>query len=224
MDLTDENVLTKITVLLPNEINEEMKLMIVSKSENKFSNYNKFNTLFSDGNGEFICCQTYTNDLFHNFDINDVVILKKFIVILVVDDKGFLPLNKKGFKLDNTSVSTIEVSNKNDKTNIDLVVETIETLANDTVSVKLFKNVKGVVLNKTISHPNQKIMVKYELANEAFNFGIHLILWSNDVVLDDNYLYTFKFVAVDKYHGGWQFSFNHFTKYEKKNFKSKYFK
>ena len=125
MDLTDENVLTKITDLLPNEINEEMKLMIVSKSENKFSNYNKFNTLFSDGNGEFICCQTYTNDLFHNFVINDVGFLKKFIVILAVDDKGFLPLNKKGFKLDNTSVSTIEVSNKNDKKNIDLVVETI---------------------------------------------------------------------------------------------------
>jgi hypothetical protein len=92
------------------------------------------------------------------------------------------------------------------------------------VSVKLFKNVEGIVLNKTISHPNKKTMVKYESANEAFNFGIHLILWSNDVVLDDNYLYTFKFVAVDKYHGGWQFSFNHFTKYEKKNFKSKYFK
>jgi hypothetical protein len=52
MDLTDENVLTKITDLLPNEINEEMKLMIVSKSENKFSNYNKFNTLFSDGSGD----------------------------------------------------------------------------------------------------------------------------------------------------------------------------
>jgi hypothetical protein len=62
-----------------------------------------------------ICCQTYSNDLFHDFDINDVVILKKFIVVLAVDDKGFLPLNKKGFKLDNTSVSTIEVSNKKDK-------------------------------------------------------------------------------------------------------------
>ncbi len=84
------------------------------------------------------------------------------------------------------------------------------------MSVKLFKNIKGVVLNKTISHPNQKIMVKYELANEAFNFGIHLILWNNDVLLDDNYLYTFKFVTVDKYNGGWQLSLNHFTKFEKK--------
>jgi hypothetical protein len=92
-----------------------MKLMIVSKSENKFSNYKKFNTLFSDGSGKFICCQTYTNDLFHDCDINDVVILKIFIVILAVDDKGFLPLNKNCFKLDNTFVSTIEVSNKNDK-------------------------------------------------------------------------------------------------------------
>jgi hypothetical protein len=93
------------------------------------------------------------------------------------------------------------------------------------VSVKLLKNVKGVVLNKTISHPNQKIMVNYELANEAFNFGIHLILWSIDIVLDDNYLYTFKFVTVDKYNGGLQLSFNHFTKFEeKKKIKSKYFK
>ncbi len=50
-------------------------------------------------------------------------------------------------------------------------------------------------------------MVKYELAYEAFNF---------DVVLNDNYLYTFKFVTVDKYNGGWQLSVNHFTKFVKK--------
>ena len=212
---TDENALTKIPFLLPNEINEEMKFMIVTKSENKFSNYNKFNTLFSDGSGEFICCQTYTDDLFHDYNINDVVILKKFIVLLAVDDKGFLPLNKKGFKLDITTLSAIELSNNNDKKILDLVVETIETLANDTESVKLFKTVKGVVLNKTISHPNQKTMVKYELANESFNYGIHLVLWNNDNVLDDTHLYTFKFVTVDKYNGGWQLSFNHFTKFEK---------
>ncbi len=73
------------------------------------------------------------------------------------------------------------------------------------MSVKLFKIVKGV--NRIISHPNQKTMVKYELAYEAFNF---------DAVLNDNYLYTFKFVTVDKYNGGWQLSVNHFTKFEKK--------
>ena len=26
--------------------------------------------------------------------------------------------------------------------------------------------------------------------------GIHLILWSNDVVLDENYLYTFKYITI----------------------------
>ena len=33
---------------------------------------------------------------------------EKFIFLLSVDDKGFLPFNKQGYKLDNTAVSTIE--------------------------------------------------------------------------------------------------------------------
>ena len=37
---------------------------------------------------------------------------------------------------------------------------------------------------------NNKTMVKYELANEMFNCCIHLILWNNDLLIEDNYLYT----------------------------------
>ena len=117
--------------------------------------------------------------------------MKKYIVLQSVDDKGFLPLNKQGYKLDNTAVSTIDTLNK--KTNIvkDLFIDSIDVLANiSDASVKLFKNVKGVILNKTVSYPNNKIMVKYELANEIFNCGIHLILWNNDLLIKDNYLYT----------------------------------
>ena len=211
----EETLLTKINTLISNEINEEIILLIVAKSENKFPNCIRYNTLFSDGNGEFISCQTFKEDLFKDHSLNDTIIMKKYIVLLSVDDKGFLPLNKQGYKLD-TAVSTIETLNK--KTNIvkDLFIDSIDVLANiSDASVKLFKNVKGVILNKTVSYPNNKIMVKYELANEIFNCGIHLILWNNDLLIEDNYLYTFKFVNVDKYNKGLQLSFNHFTKFEK---------
>ena len=60
-----------------------------------------------------------------------------------------------------------------------------------------------------------KTLVKYELINETFNTGIHLILWSDDVVLDENYLYYFKFVCVEMYNNNSQMSFNTFSKHEK---------
>ena len=46
-------------------------------------------------------------------------------------------------------------------------------------------------------------------------FGIHLILWNNDFIIEENYVYIYKFMNVDKYNNGWQLSFNHFTKFEK---------
>ena len=58
-------------------------------------------------------------------------------------------------------------------------------------------------------------MVKYELTNELFNFGIQLILWSSDIILDYSYLYSFKYVTVEKYNNGWQLSFNNYTKFDK---------
>ena len=60
-----------------------------------------------------------------------------------------------------------------------------------------------------------KTLVKYELINETFNTGIHLILWSDDVVIDENYLYYFKFVCVERYNNNLQMSFNNFSKHEK---------
>jgi hypothetical protein len=51
--------------------------------------------------------------------------------------------------------------------------------------------------------------MKYELVNENYNFGIHLILQSNDLLIEDNNLYTFKYMNIDKYNDGWQLSFNH---------------
>ena len=132
--------------------------MIVAKSENKFPNSIRYN-----GNGEFISCQTFKEDLFKDNSLNDIKIMKKFIVLLSVDDKGFLPLNKQGYKLDNTAVSTIETLNKKTNAVKDLFIDGIDVLANiSDSSVKLFKNVKGVILNKTVAYPNNKTMVKYE--------------------------------------------------------------
>ena len=71
-------------------------MIITSKSENKLKNTNtRYSTLL----------KTYNDDVFKNNELNDIVILNKFIVIISVDDKYFLPLNNKGFKLENTSVS-----------------------------------------------------------------------------------------------------------------------
>jgi hypothetical protein len=216
-DSTEEILITKIESLSPNKVNEEIILIITSKSENKFSNNKtRYNTLLRDESGEFISCQTYNDDLFKNNELNDVVVLNKFIAIITVDDKYFLPLNKKGFKLETTSVSSIEILSKKNGSVQELLIENIDMLANsDKDSVKLFKNIRAIVLNKTISHPNNKVLVKVELISESYNYGIHLILWSNDVVLDENYLYTFKFITIDKYNNGWQLAFNHFTKHER---------
>jgi hypothetical protein len=40
--------LTKINSLMSNEVNEKINLLIVSKSENKFPNFIRYNTLFTD--------------------------------------------------------------------------------------------------------------------------------------------------------------------------------
>ena len=38
-------------------------------------------------------------------------------------------------------------------------------------SAKMFKNIRAIDLNKTISHPNNKVLVKVELINESYNYG-----------------------------------------------------
>ena len=77
----------------------------------------------------------------------------------------------------------------------------------------LCSSLKCVVLNKTVSNPNNKTLVKYELINEKFDTGIHLILWTNDISLDNNTLYLFKYITIDKYNNGWQICFNCFLQF-----------
>ena len=56
-------------------------------------------------------------------------------------------------------------------------------------------------------------MEKYEIINEAYDTGIHFLVWSNDLLLDENILYAFKYITVDKYN--WQLSLNPFIALEK---------
>ncbi len=158
-------------------MNEEIILIITSKSENKFTNNNtRYNKLLGDESGEFFSCQTYNDDIFKNNELNDVIVLNKFIAIITVDDKYFLPLNKKGLKLETTSVSSIEILSKKNGSVQDLLIENIDMLADiEEDSVKLFKNIRAIVLNKTILYPNSKVFVKVELISESYNYGIHLI-------------------------------------------------
>jgi hypothetical protein len=87
-----------------------------------------------------------------------------------------LPLNKKGLKLETTSVSSIEILSKKNGSVQDLLIENIDMLADiEEDSVKLFKNIRAIVLNKTILYPNSKVFVKVELISESYNYGIHLI-------------------------------------------------
>jgi len=128
---TEEILVTKIESISPNEVNEEIIMIITSKGENKFTNNNtRYNTLLRDESGEFISCQTFNDDLFKNNELNDVVVLNKFIAIITVDHKYFLPLNKKGFKLETTSVSSIEILSKKNGSVQDLLIENIDMLAN----------------------------------------------------------------------------------------------
>ncbi len=83
------NQVTKINLQLANEVNEEVILSLQSKSENKFAPCTKYNALLHDGS-EFIICQMFNDDLFKEFNVNDVLILQKFIAVIAVDDKGFL--------------------------------------------------------------------------------------------------------------------------------------
>ncbi len=207
-----EIVLTKINNFISNEINDNIVLTLISKSENKFTTI-RFNTLFYDGE-EYIMSQIYNHDIFKEFSIGDTVILKKFIILTTVDDKIQIPLNKFGFKLDNTSISLIEKSTKN--VSFDMIINKLEIISNlDTNVVKFFNNLKGIVISKVVSYPNKKMLVKYEITNELHTIGISLIMWSNDVGLDEKCLYNFKFINIDKYNGGWQLSTNHFSKFEK---------
>ena len=83
---------------------------------------------------------------------------------------------KKGLKLETTSVSSIEILSKKNGSVQDLLIENIDMLADiEEDSVKLFKNIRAIVLNKTILYPNSKVFVKVELISESYNYGIHLI-------------------------------------------------
>ena len=194
VQVEEDNVLTKISSFLPNEVNDVFSLIIAAKTENKFKT-TRYNTLFYDGE-EYVMCQMYTDDAFKTYDIGDLLQLKKFIVLLTTDLKVNLPLNNKGYTLDMTSISTIE---KIEKKNIKLSdsIKPMESISNYNETVlKVFASLKCVVLNKTVSNPNEKTLVKYELINEKFDTGIHLILWTNDISLDNNTLYLFKYVTI----------------------------
>ena len=209
---TSNNQVTKINLLLANEVNEEVILSLQSKSENKFATCTRYNTLLYDG-CEFIICQMFNDDLFKEFNVNDVLSLQKFIAVIAVDDKGFLPLNTKGIKLEFTSTAKVEKTCIIDK--IDIVISNLNILKNiEQEKNKLFKSFKAIVLNKQITYPNNKTLVKYDLTNESFEVGIYLVFWSNDVVLDENHVYTFKFVSVEKYNNNLQLSYNTFSKHE----------
>jgi hypothetical protein len=58
---TSNNQVTKINLLLANEVNEEVILSLQSKSENKFATCTRYNTLLYDGS-EFIICQMFNDD------------------------------------------------------------------------------------------------------------------------------------------------------------------
>ena len=47
-------------------------------------------------------------------------------------------------------------------------------------------------------------MVKSEIINEAYDTGVNFLGKSNDVILDENTLYAFKYITIDKYNDGWQ--------------------
>jgi hypothetical protein len=78
--MSDEQNLTlsKISSLLVNQINESIVLVLVAKSETKFTSL-RFNTLLFDGD-EYIMSQIYTDDLFKDFIVGDTIILNKFII------------------------------------------------------------------------------------------------------------------------------------------------
>jgi hypothetical protein len=141
--------------------------------------------------------------------------LEKFIVLTSVDNKGVLPFNSNGYRLENTSVSKIKITKNTIKIK-ENIFNSIEKISNyETGVAKVFTSLQGIVLNKTTSCPNNKIMVKYEIINEVYDTGIHFLVWSNDVILDENTLYVFKYITVDKYNDGWQLSLNPFTALEK---------
>jgi hypothetical protein len=104
VQVEEDNVLTKISSFLPNEVNDVFSLIIVAKTENKFKT-TRYNTLFYAGK-EYVLCQMYTDDAFQTYDIGDLLHLKKFIVLLTTDLKVNLPLNNKGYTLNMTSIST----------------------------------------------------------------------------------------------------------------------
>jgi hypothetical protein len=212
-ELEDTSNMSKISTLIPNELNEKIILSIVSKTESTFNSI-RYNTLFYDGD-EYITCQLYNDDLFRLNNVGDVITLEKFIVLTSVDNKGVLPFNSNGYRLENTSVSKIKITKNTIKIK-ENIFNSIEKISNyETGVAKVFTSLQGIVLNKSTSCPNNKIMVKYEIINEVYDTGIHFLVWSNDVILDENTLYVFKYITVDKYNDGWQLSLNPFTALEK---------
>ena len=212
--MSDEQNLTlsKISSLLVNQINESIMLVLVSKSETKLTSI-RFNTLLFDGD-EYIMSQIYTDDLFKDFIVGDTIILNKFIILNSEDEKGSLELNKSKVKIDSTGLSIIEKAKKN----ISYEIKTTKLdFINDFDSsvVKSFNNIEGIIMNKNISYPNGKQMVKYDLFNDSYDMAINLIAWRSDIVLEENYSYKCQFINIVKYNNGQQLSPNCFSQFEK---------